>query len=175
MPEFHQLPKHSFTAVYAIEATAHAPSPQGVYEQIYRVLKPCGTFGVFEWVMIDNYNEKDPTHRAIRLSIEGGDGMANMVPRKHAVEAITTLERDEDLAAHAERIALGLPAIGRIPKHWEFVGFVRCVETDQAREDGYWVVRNRDSENSGDALNSCRYPFVCHSSSHGPCMTTVRE
>ena len=34
--------ENSFDAVYAIEATCHAPSWEGVYEQILKVLKPGG-------------------------------------------------------------------------------------------------------------------------------------
>jgi cyclopropane fatty-acyl-phospholipid synthase-like methyltransferase len=50
------FPENSFDAVYAIEATVHAPSLQGVYEQIFKVLKPGGVFGVYEWLMTDNYD-----------------------------------------------------------------------------------------------------------------------
>ena len=32
------FPDNTFDAVYAIEATVHAPSLEGVYSQIYRVL-----------------------------------------------------------------------------------------------------------------------------------------
>ena len=45
------FPENSFDAVYAIEATVHAPSLEGVYSQIFRVLKPGGTFGLYEWVV----------------------------------------------------------------------------------------------------------------------------
>ncbi len=33
------------TSVYAIEATCHAPSFEGIYSEIYKVLKPGGTVG----------------------------------------------------------------------------------------------------------------------------------
>ena len=42
------FPDNTFDAVYAIEATVHAPSLAGVYSEIFRVLKPGGTFGVYE-------------------------------------------------------------------------------------------------------------------------------
>lgn len=38
-----QFGEASFDAVYAIEATCHAPSWEGVYGQILKVLKPGGT------------------------------------------------------------------------------------------------------------------------------------
>ena len=54
------FPDNTFDAVYAIEATVHAPSLEGIYSEIFRVLKPGGVFGVYEWLMTDNYdNDKN--------------------------------------------------------------------------------------------------------------------
>ena len=96
------FPDNSFDAVYAIEATVHAPSLEGVYSQIYRVLKPGGVFGVYEWLMTDNYDDSDPQHREIRLGIEQGDGISNMVKISEGLKAIKAagfeLELSEDLA-----------------------------------------------------------------------------
>lgn len=61
------FPGNSFDAVYAIDATVHAPSIKGMYSQIYRVLKPGGTVGIYEWVMTDCYDDNNPDHRAIML------------------------------------------------------------------------------------------------------------
>lgn len=61
---------NTFDAVYAIEATVHAPSLEGVYKQIFRVLKPGGVFGVYEWLMTDNYDSENPEHRRICHGIE---------------------------------------------------------------------------------------------------------
>ncbi|KAL9104647.1 MAG: hypothetical protein Q9163_000451 [Psora crenata] len=100
------FPANSFDAVYAIEATVHAPSLEGVYSQIYRVLKPGGVFGVYEWLMTEAYDNDNPHHREIRLGIEQGDGISNMVKISEALEAIKAagfeLEIAEDLAAHAD-------------------------------------------------------------------------
>ena len=96
------FPPNTFDAVYAIEATVHAPSLEGVYSQIYRVLKPGGVFGVYEWLMTDAYDNSDPTHREIRLGIEQGDGISNMVRVAEALRAVRAagfeLELHEDLA-----------------------------------------------------------------------------
>lgn len=92
----------TFDAVYAIEATVHAPSLEAVYKQIYRVLKPGGVFGVYEWVMTDRYDNDNLHHRQLRLDIEQGDGIANMVQAKVALAAIRAagfeLLEAEDLA-----------------------------------------------------------------------------
>ena len=55
------FPDNSFDAVYAIEATVHAPSLEGIYSEIFRVLKPGGVFGVYEWLMTDAYDNDNPT------------------------------------------------------------------------------------------------------------------
>lgn len=96
------FPSDSFDAVYAIEATVHAPSLEGVYSQIFRVLKPGGVFGVYEWLMTDAYDNDNARHRQIRLGIEQGDGIANMVRISEGLQAIRAagfeLELHEDLA-----------------------------------------------------------------------------
>lgn len=96
------FPDNSFDAVYAIEATVHAPSLVGVYSEIFRVLKPGGVFGVYEWLMTESYDNDNPRHREIRLGIEQGDGISNMVKVSEGVQAIQdagfTLEHHEDLA-----------------------------------------------------------------------------
>ena len=56
----------SFDAVYAIEATCHAPKREDVFGQIYRVLKPGGLFAVYEWCLTDNYDENNKKHREIK-------------------------------------------------------------------------------------------------------------
>jgi sterol 24-C-methyltransferase len=96
------FPAESFDAVYAIEATVHAPSLEGIYSQIFRVLKPGGVFGVYEWLMTDAYDNDNPSHREIRLGIEQGNGISNMEKISVALKAIKDagfeLEFHEDLA-----------------------------------------------------------------------------
>lgn len=94
----------------------HAPSLKGVYEQIYRVLKPGGTFGVYEWVMTDKYDDTDSGHREVRLGIERGNGIANMMTRSQAVESIKAagfiLENAEDLAERPDETPWYYPLAG---------------------------------------------------------------
>lgn len=107
--DFMSLPfdEGTFDAVYAIEATVHAPSLEKVYSQVFKVLKPGGVFGVYEWVMTDKYDNDNLDHRKIRLNIEQGDGIANMVKAEDALQAIKTagfgLLEAEDLAERFER------------------------------------------------------------------------
>ncbi|CAB16897.1 Sterol 24-C-methyltransferase erg6 [Schizosaccharomyces pombe] len=95
---------NTFDYVYAIEATVHAPSLEGVYGEIFRVLKPGGVFGVYEWVMSDDYDSSIPKHREIAYNIEVGDGIPQMVRKCDAVEAIKkvgfNLLEEDDLTDH---------------------------------------------------------------------------
>lgn len=96
------FPDNTFDAVYAIEATVHAPKLEGVYAEIFRVLKPGGVFGVYEWLMTDRYDDNNLHHREIRLGIEQGDGISNMVKVSEGLAAIKAvgfeLMHHEDLA-----------------------------------------------------------------------------
>lgn len=107
-----------FDAVYVLEATVHAPSLQKAYEQTFRVLKPAGRFGVYEWVMTDRFDEANSDHRAIRLGIERGNGIVNMRTRTEAVEAIQaagfTLEYEDDLAERQDPILWYYPIAGEL-------------------------------------------------------------
>jgi len=110
------FPDNSFDAVYAIEATVHAPSLEGVYSEIFRVLKPGGVFGVYEWLMTEKYDDNDPEQRAIRIGIEAGDGISNMVKIPEALKAIKAagfeLEFNEDLADRDDKSPWWYPLAG---------------------------------------------------------------
>lgn len=126
------FPANSFDAVYAIEATVHAPSLEGVYSQIFRVLKPGGVFGVYEWLMTDNYDNNNPHHREIRLGIEQGNGISNMVKISEGIAAIKAagfeLELHEDLAKRPDSTPWYYPLAGdfkMMGSIWDFPTIAR--------------------------------------------------
>ncbi|GEQ71398.1 hypothetical protein JCM33374_g5081 [Metschnikowia sp. JCM 33374] len=106
----------SFDAVYAIEATVHAPVLEGVYSEIYKVLKPGGVFGVYEWVMTDAYDETNEEHRKIAYGIEVGDGIPKMYKREVAEQALKNVgfevEYEKDLADTDDEIPWYYPLAG---------------------------------------------------------------
>ncbi|KAJ0323533.1 hypothetical protein COL922a_013715 [Colletotrichum nupharicola] len=118
------FPDNSFDAVYAIEATVHAPSLEGVYKEIFRVLKPGGVFGVYEWLMTEEFNNDDLEHRRIRLHIEEGDGIAQMFKISDGLAAIKAagfdLELHHDLAADDD---------GPAPWYWPLDSDLRYAQT----------------------------------------------
>lgn len=111
----------TFDKVYAIEATCHAPSLEGVYAEIYRVLKPGGTFAVYEWVMSDRYDESNPQHRKIAYEIEVGDGIPKMFTRDVACNALKNVGFDvhvaHDLADNDDDVPWYYPLTG----DWKYV------------------------------------------------------
>lgn len=112
------FPDNSFDAVYAIEATVHAPTLEGIYGEIFRVLKPGGIFGVYEWLMTDDYDNENVHHREIRLGIEQGDGISNMCKVSEALAAMKTVGFEmlhhEDLAQRPDPLPWWWPISGQI-------------------------------------------------------------
>lgn len=126
------FPENSFDCVYAIEATVHAPSLEGVYGQIFKVLKPGGVFGVYEWLMTDRYDNSNEHHREIRLGIEQGDGISNMVRISEGIAAIKAagfeLELHEDLAKRPDATPWYYPLAGdfkMMGSVWDFFTIAR--------------------------------------------------
>ncbi|KAJ2735116.1 Delta(24)-sterol C-methyltransferase [Coemansia sp. BCRC 34962] len=78
---------NTFDAVYAIEATCHAPVLKGVYSQMYRVLKPGGYFAIYEWCLTDKFDQSSELHRKLALDIEHGDGIAKLFGTDVALQA----------------------------------------------------------------------------------------
>ncbi|KAH7136665.1 S-adenosyl-L-methionine-dependent methyltransferase [Dactylonectria estremocensis] len=126
------FPDNSFDAIYAIEATVHAPTLKGIYSEIFRVLKPGGVFGVYEWLMTDEYDNDNLRHREIRLGIEQGDGISNMCKVTEALDAIRDSGFDmlhhEDLASRPDPL----------PWYWPLSGELRYI---QSAGDIFTIVR----------------------------------
>jgi len=117
------FPDNSFDAVYAIEATVHAPTLEGIYSEIFRVLKPGGIFGVYEWLMTDQYDNDNLHHREIRLGIEQGDGISNMCKVSEALEAMKTA--GFDLLHHEDLATRDDPS----PWYWPIAGEMKYIQS----------------------------------------------
>src|SRR6266480_1277438 len=129
------FPDNTFDAVYAIEATVHAPALEGAYSEIFRVLKPGGVFGVYEWLMTDKYDGLNPHHKEIRLGIEQGDGISNMVKVSEGIAAIKAagfeLEFHEDLAERGDPSPWYYPLAGdfsHMGSIWDFLTILRMTK-----------------------------------------------
>ena len=128
----------SLYTVYAIEATVHAPTWEGVYGEILKVLKPGGVvslalwravecqcsplsqFGVYEWCMTDKWDPSIPDHKALAHEIELGNGIPEMRHLSKAREAFNNvgfrIEHEEDLAERPDPVPWYYPLEGDILK-----------------------------------------------------------
>ncbi len=69
----------SFGGAYHIEAIPHAPDKLGVYEEIFRVLKPGAIFAGYDWCMTPLYDASNAIHREIKKGIEYGNALPQIV------------------------------------------------------------------------------------------------
>ncbi|KAF8652370.1 hypothetical protein AX16_004398 [Volvariella volvacea WC 439] len=123
-----QFGENYFDAVYAIEATVHAPTWEGVYGEIFKVLKPGGVFGVYEWCMTDSWDPSIPEHKELAHQIELGNGIPEMRPLRLARQALKTvgfqIEHEEDLAERPDPVPWYYPLEGDIRKaqtFWDYL------------------------------------------------------
>ncbi len=97
------FPDEHFTKAYAIEALCHSPSMLGVYQQIYKKLKPGGKACFYQWVMTDKYDPTNAAHKKAKEMIEYGNGITNMNTRAEVDQALKNsgfeVLETEDLAA----------------------------------------------------------------------------
>jgi sterol 24-C-methyltransferase len=118
-----RLKSESFDAAYSIEGTSYAPTLQGVYSEIFRILKPGGTFAAYELILTDIYDNNNPEHRSIRHSLEEGMGITNLSTMSEAIEAIKAagfqLMSAEDLANGP----------GQIPWYYLLTGSLRVINS----------------------------------------------
>ncbi|XP_057836621.1 cycloartenol-C-24-methyltransferase [Cryptomeria japonica] len=88
--DFMKMPfaNDSFDAIYAIEATCHAPDAVGCYKEIKRVLKPGQLFAAYEWCMTGSFDPKNEEHQKIKAEIELGDGLPDIRTTSQCLEAL---------------------------------------------------------------------------------------
>lgn len=71
-------PDESFDAVYALEATCHAPDKCALFKELYRLLKPGGKIAIYEWCLTEEYRAENAEHLAAKRGIEEGNGLPDI-------------------------------------------------------------------------------------------------
>jgi sterol 24-C-methyltransferase len=79
---------NTYDAVYEVEATCHAPNKEGVYGEMFRILKPGAYFCGYEWCMTENYDPNNELHNKIKYGIEIGNGLPPMPLAKEFQQAL---------------------------------------------------------------------------------------
>lgn len=78
---------NTFDKIFAIESTCHAPNRCDVFDQVYRVLKPGGTFASYEWVLCDDkFDGKNKDHLNIKYEVEKGNALPDLITDKECID-----------------------------------------------------------------------------------------
>jgi len=56
------FPDESFDAAYNIQAFTYSKDKDFLFREIYRILKPGARFSMLDWVLLPNYDPKNPEH-----------------------------------------------------------------------------------------------------------------
>lgn len=104
--DFNALPfeSGSFDGAYTMDACCYASDRRGPFGEVFRVLKPGSFFVGSDWCMTAKYRPGDAEHERIKLGLEKGDGIANLVPapelsaalRDSAFEVLETRDLAEE-------------------------------------------------------------------------------
>jgi sterol 24-C-methyltransferase len=83
------VPDSTFDAVYAIEATCHAPDKLKVFTEISRVIKNGAPFAGYEWCLTPKYDGSNPEHQAIKKGIERGAALPDIWFQRDVSDALS--------------------------------------------------------------------------------------
>ncbi len=119
-------PDDSFDAVFSIEAHCCAPDKAGAYGEAFRLLKPGGCFGAYDFCLTDLFDGQNPEHLRLKADMEYGGGMSDIARTGEIDEALRTagfeiLESRELAAAAPPGIPWYQPLVGSGP--FSFAGF----------------------------------------------------
>lgn len=127
----------SFDAVYDIEATCHAPDKLSIYGEIFRLLKPGGCFGGYQYCLTDRFDANDPHHLRIKADIQLGGSLFVIDDTRTVDQALRTVGF-EVLEARDLSIQNG-PSI---PWYQPLIGSGFSLTGFRRSRIGRWVTRN---------------------------------
>ncbi len=130
-------PDESFDAVYDIEATCHAPDKLSIYGEIFRLLKPGGCFGGYQYCLTDRFDVGDPHHLRIKADIQLG-GSLFVIDDTHTVDQALRTVGFELLEVRDLSIQSG-PSI---PWYQPLIGSGFSLAGFRRSRFGRWITRN---------------------------------
>ncbi len=155
-----------FDAAYAIESMVYAPDKGVAFAEIFRVLRPGGTFVCQEWCLTPSYDAGESRHRQLKSIIEVGNGLPELASTDAVTAALAAagfeLIEAHDRAADSDPgtpwfralqgrdftlVSLPRTPIGRVLTNWA----TRLFETVGIAPDGTTAVSTLLND-AGDAL-----------------------
>ena len=130
-------PDNSFDAVYAIEATCCAPDKPSIYGEIFRLLKPGGLFGAYEYCMTDRFDASNPHHLKLKADIELGGGLLEIDHTQTIDDALRSVGFEV-----LETRDLTLQTGPSIPWYQPLVGSGLSLASFRGSRVGRWVTHN---------------------------------
>ncbi len=130
-------PDESFDAMYDIEATCHAPDKLSIYREIFRLLKPGGVFGGYQYCLTDRFDAQNPRHLKIKADIQQGGALLVIDDYQTVDDALRTVGF-EVLEARDLAVQTG-PSI---PWYQPLVGSGLSIAAFRSSRVGRWLTEN---------------------------------
>ena len=130
-------PDYSFDAVFAIEATCHAPDKLSIYGEVFRLLKPGACFGAYEYCLTDRFDAKNPIHLKIKADIELGGGILEISDQQTVLDALRTVGLEV-----LETRDLSIETCPSIPRYQPLIGSGFPLASIRSSNVGRWVTHS---------------------------------
>lgn len=127
--DYHHTPieSDSLDGVYMCESLAHSPDYNMLCTEVFRVLKPgANKFTGFNWELTEKFDENNEEHCRVRLMIERGVGVPQLVKMCHLTQALeqagfqVLVQRDHSDFGEVLEESRGIISWREIPRHWKW-------------------------------------------------------
>ena len=130
-------PDDSFDAVYAIEATCHAPDKLSIYSEVFRLLKPGACFGCYEFCLTDRFDYQNCLHLKLKADIEQGDSILELDDQQTVDNALRSVGFEV-----LEPRDLSIQTGPSIPWYQPLIGSGVSFASFRSTRFGGWVTHN---------------------------------
>lgn len=72
------LPSNTYDVVYFMESLSHCGNRTNPLREAYRLLKPGGTVGAWQWMLKDTFDCNNEEHMELKRGMEYGGGLSNL-------------------------------------------------------------------------------------------------